>query len=429
MRDQKIISSLAAATVAVMGAGKGNAQMGEADLLGGDFKGSLLYYTEEDRVTAIEAIVDSKFKLSARDTLGVKLTVDSLTGASASGAVASDFVQTFTTPSGNGIYTAGAGETPLDDTFLDTRYALSPTWTRVWNRNYKTDIGANFSKEYDYTSLSANALLSYTTNDANTVYSGGFTFGRDTIDPEGGIPTAFGLMQGVGGVQPREGTDDTKTNFDALFGITQVIDSKSLFQLNYSLSTSDGYLNDPFKIISVVGADGRPVVQPGGISRTVFENRPDSRTKHSIYAQYKRDVFDGDVLDASYRFMVDDWGVNSHTLDLKYKFRLDEQSYLQPHLRIYQQSEADFYTPFIPLGSEPAVGSGAHASADYRLGEMTSFTFGLEYGRDNVNYPWSIALEYYLQDLGDVGGVFGELSNQELNEDVSAIMVRFSIDF
>ena len=43
--------------------------------------------------------------------------------------------------------------------------------------------------------------------------------------------------------------------------------------------------------------------------------------------------------------------------------------------------------------------------------------------------PWSVALEYYLQSLGTVDGQFGELLNQDLSEDVSAIMLKFNMDF
>jgi len=40
--------------------------------------------------------------------------------------------------------------------------------------------------------------------------------------------------------------------------------------------------------------------------------------------------------------MFDDWGVNSHTIDAKYRFRFNNQ-YLEPQLRWYTQSKADFY--------------------------------------------------------------------------------------
>ena len=62
--------------------------------------------------------------------LTLDLTVDSLTGASPSGAIAAGEVQTFTRPSGHDVYQMPAGEIPLDDSFLDTRYALDVGWTQ-----------------------------------------------------------------------------------------------------------------------------------------------------------------------------------------------------------------------------------------------------------------------------------------------------------
>ena len=41
--------------------------------------------------------------------------------------------------------------------------------------------------------------------------------------------------------------------------------------------------------------------------------------------------------------MTDDWGIDSQTLDLHLRFAMGEGRYLQPHLRYYTQSAADFY--------------------------------------------------------------------------------------
>ena len=222
---------------------------------------------------------------------------------------------------------------------------------------------------------------------------------------------------------------------DLIAGVTQVIDENSLFQFNYSFSMADGYLNDPYKIVSVVDpVTGAPVfanaLEPN-MPSAVFENRPDSRTKHSIFGQYKRFMADsGDVLDTSYRFMLDDWGINSHTIDLKFRKTLSNRKFLQPHFRFYQQGAADFYTPFLVSGDEPQSGDASrHASADYRLGEFTGYTIGLEYGQVNQHNSWSVALEYYLQSGDEPGGKFGELQGLELYPDVDAVLFRVLYDF
>jgi len=72
----------------------------------------------------------------------MKLVLDSLTGASANGAVPATMVQTFTTPSGGGgcddddedgggsAYKVAPNETPLDDSFEDTRISYSSNWEK-----------------------------------------------------------------------------------------------------------------------------------------------------------------------------------------------------------------------------------------------------------------------------------------------------------
>ena len=263
-------------------------------------------------------------------------------------------------------------------------------------------------------------------NQRNTTATVGLSYAADSIDPEGGIPIAFAAPANIGETQPRSGSSEDRDTIDLLLGVTQIIDKNSLFQLNYSYSTSDGYHTDPFKFLSVVGADGRPVVQDAttGLSRTLFENRPDERTKHGVYGAYKR-YLGGDVLTTSLRYSTDDWEVDSVMADVKYRWKMNAGSYLQPRLRIYQQSEAVFYKPFLVDGQALPQ----FATSDYRLGDFTATTVGVTYGRDNVRKPWGVTLEYYLQSGNEPAGKFGELLNQELYPDVKAIMLRFNYDF
>ena len=432
-KHQKITMALASATCALMGSSSNAVAEHSPDYGDWDVKAALLFYNESDRVTAIEPVISAKKQLDTDESLTLKLVLDSLTGASASGAVPSNVAQTFTKPSGNGSYTTPANETPLDDTFLDTRIAFSASWEMPLSRLNKMVLGANVSKEYDYLSLGLSSLFSHDMNERNTTLSAGLSVSSDTIEPEGGIPTPFGVMQPVSGVQPRSDSSDTKTVIDILFGVTQVIDKNSLVMFNYSLSQADGYLTDPFKVLSIVDpVTGLPIIEDVGtnLSQVVYENRPDSRTKHSVYTQYKRN-FTGDVLDISYRYMFDDWEINSHTIDFKYRFKASDIAFWQPHLRFYQQSEAEFYQPYyVTTDAIPTAGDDTqYATADYRLGELSTTTIGLEYGHAYKDHGWSVAVEYYLQTGQEPGSKVGELDNQTLVPDVDAIMLRFNYDF
>jgi hypothetical protein len=82
------------------------------------------------------------------------------------------------------------------------------------------------------------------------------------------------------------------------------------------------------------------------------------------------------VLTTVYRYYWDEWGTKSHTLDLRHRWELGSGNYLQPHLRFYRQGAADFYRHSLVDG-QPLP---SFATADYRLGDMTSITYGLKYG-------------------------------------------------
>ncbi|MET0071791.1 MAG: DUF3570 domain-containing protein [Candidatus Thiodiazotropha sp.] len=423
-KQKKIRSALTAATCSLLGVQGTEAAAEAGDW---DFDSAILYYSEVDRVSAIEPVMTAQRDFGDERKLSLKMVLDALTGASANGATPSDQPQTFTRPSGEGTYTTDADETPLDDTFKDFRVALGSQWDQPLNRDYKTSFGANFSTEYDYLSLSLNASISRDFNKRNTTLSAGLSVANDTISPDGDIPIPFSSMvidRGQAGFDQafdatREDGEDTKTTVDLIFGVTQVISRQTVMQLSYSLSDASGYLTDPFKIISVVGSDGRPLDYR-------YENRPDSRLKHGLYWQLKHH-FSRDILDLSYRFYTDDWDITSHTIDLRYRWMFNPSHFLEPHFRYYSQSEADFYQRFFREGEALPE----FASADYRLGELTGITLGLKYGLKLANeQEMSLRLEYYLQS-GDSkdSDAPGILSEMELFPDVEAVILQFSYNF
>jgi hypothetical protein len=360
------------------------------------------------------------------------LAVDSLTGATPSGAVPQDEVQTFTRPSGESVYSVAAGELPLDDTFLDTRYALTASWQQPLGRDWSGSAGLTFSTEYDYTHAGANFGLSRDFNKRNTTVSLGLALARDELDPVGGAPLPLAAMSGAGDLSGRGGSE-SKDVVDLLLGVTQVVSEKFLVQFNYSLSDASGYLNDPYKILSVVdpvtgAAVGRQPAPDteGPLHEYVFESRPDKRTKHSLFGQGKY-WLGGNVLDLSYRFMTDDWGIDSHTLDTKLTVPFGDSGYIEPHVRFYTQSEADFYRASL-LEGEPMP---QHASADYRLGRFDAITAGVKYGwQTSSGNDFAVRLEYYRQD-GDIpsGQLVGNQTSNALYPGLDAVIFNLSYGF
>jgi hypothetical protein len=412
LKQKKIAGLLSAATCTLLCT---PLQAEEGDW---DVDSAILYYSEDDgRVEAIEPVISARKDLGDEEAVSFKLVIDSLTGASATGAVPSTQVQTFTRPSGKGTYEVSPNDTPLDDTFKDTRIAYSMNWEKPIDRNNRRNYGFNVSKEYDFTSLSANALWQHDANQKNTTYSYGVSLEYDEIEPEGDIPDELTSMND----QLKGSSSDTRHIIDLLLGVTQVIDRSSLFQINLSLSEADGYMNDPYKLVSVVdSSSGEPIDQ-------LFENRPDSRSRQSLYSKYKKTLSNNDVFTASYRYMTDDWGVDSNTFDFTYRLKFSHGYYLQPRFRYYEQSEADFYEYFLVDG-ESVPGE---VSADYRLGEMEATTVGIKFGREyDRQHSWSVRLERYEQ-TGDSSPseAIGQLRGQDLYPDVTATIAVFSYAF
>ena len=379
-----------------------------------------MYYGGEDgRVSALEPILRMKKEIHDDEFLTLKFTLDSLTGASATGAVPSDQPQTFSTPSGNSTYNVAPNETPLDPTFLDTRGQFTLGWDKPIERNLRRNLGFNVSKEYDFTSISGNASWTWDTNLKNTSYTLGGNIELDSIDPVGGAPLPLSSQNNTPIL--RDGDSKTKNVIDLLAGVTQIIDRSSLVQFNLSLSLADGYLTDPYKLVSRVDSTtGQPTDQ-------IYENRPGSRQKIALFTRYKKQFGNRDIFNISYRFMVDDWGIDSNTIDANYRWRLDNGYYIQPGIRLYDQTAADFYRYFL-LDTDTIPDN---LTADYRLGELTSQTIGIKFGYSgSKNSTWSVRLERYMQSGESHPDVaVGQLINQDLYPDVDATIIQFSYGF
>lgn len=420
-------SALAAATCALLG----SASVVQAEESVWEMDTALLYYGETDRVTAVEGVFSAKKDFGDEHVFSGKLVLDTLTGASATGAVSQPNAQTFTRPSGKGQYEINGGDVPLDDTFKDTRLQLEAQWTQPLWDDMRGSAGVHFSKEYDYLSVAVNGSLARDFNQKNTTISAGLSLAFDTIDPEGGRPVAFSEMvvnQGqfandqayqIAFDATRQKDSDDKNTIDLMFGVTQVINRRMLMQFNYGYSTSDGYHTDPFKVLSIVNDQG--VTQS-----LVHEDRPTERTRHSFYWQTKY-ALDSGVADISYRYATDDWDINSHTIDSRLRFNISDNTYIQPHFRYYQQGAAEFYQPFLMEGSMLPT----FASADYRLGEMTAYTVGLKYGMKMPSgNEWAFRLEYYQQDPKNAGfDEPGVLQQLDLYPSVKAVIAQISYSF
>ncbi len=420
LKDKNLGARLALATGALLGI-QGPAQAGDGDWL---VSTSVLSYSESDgRVQAVEPVINLNRDFGDERSLNLRLVYDALTGSSPNGAARANVAQTFTSASAagrvadaeerededelehygdRGSYTIAPGDLPLDPSFQDNRTVFSAGWSQPFASDYKLNIGGAISSEEDFSSLSVNGAVARDFNGKNTTVSLGANLEFDTIKPAGSVPLPFTSFAS----HNADKAEESKQVIDMMLGLTQVMNRRWIMQFNLGLSQSSGYQNDPYKILSVVDADGNLVEDADnpGDYLYLFENRPEDRQKISLYWQNKIAIGSEDAVDVSYRFMTDDWGINSHTVDLTYHWQPMEHFYLEPHTRWYSQSAADFYKPYLISGEDvdvyglyldPLV---SDASSDPRLAAFSANTYGLKAGFPlRTDEEISVRVEYYEQ--------------------------------
>ena len=449
----RVSSALGLMTAALFGAGGAHAQTlgtggvnddtaSDAGKTRADL--SVLYYQEDGgRVKATEPVAAVTFNASNGDILRLKLTSDTLTGATPNGAAPWNQVQTFITPiktegvqqtvtgaSGHttvvtipgtdiaaGQYTADANTLPLDYGFKDQRYAIDIGYSTLLNPDTRASVGAAYSTEHDYRSISFNAGLSRDLFNKNTTLSASLNAEFDTSKPFFGTPTPLGVMNAE-----TKGANDHKTVFGGVLGVTQVMNRYWLAQLSYSLSTANGYQTDPYRIISVVDpSSGAPVLYR-------YESRPRSRLRQAFFLGDKI-ALGPTVADISARYYHDSWGIDSLTAEVAERIPLSDGLYIEPHARYYTQTAADFFHDYLVSGD----GLPDYASSDSRLGKFNATTLGVKVGV-KVNHTGELYLRadrYDQSGNSHPPGAIGALAEQDLFTGVDAtnVMVGYSFSF
>ena len=350
---------------------------------------SYLYYSEVDRVT-VKLVGFAKGYVSNKDTASIKVVFDSMSGATPTGAVKSSSLSYSGASGGTGI--TPSGESGALSDFDDTRVAVALDWAHEHTRTLSVNYNGAFSVENDWRSFSLAATANKENSSRSTKWTLGLAGTYDQIfrvngnnTPDPMTPVSDGRFLGEG----------ERSTTDLIAGVTRVINRRTVAQLNLAFGIANGYMTDPYKVFSIVDENGVEWDQ-------YFEGRPDSRTRWSITAKLNHMAYPGDNgVHLSYRYYSDDWDVKSHTLDYAVRFIFGNADYIEPRIRLYTQSKAEFYqNAFL----DPNVGGTPNLpqflSADYRLDDMTSSTAGLTYGvRFGKDADLRTRLEYIYQSF------------------------------
>ena len=206
------------------------------------------------------------------------------------------------------------------------------------------------SKENDYESISAGIEARYDLPNKHTALNAGLGYSDDRIDPTDGGSARF----------PTRPTEREKSSVNAVIGVSQIINAKTVFRSALSYSMHDGFLSDPYKLAWVAGSLRQ-------------DSRPAERGLWSWSNQLRIRVASLDAsLHLDYRYFNDDWDVESHTAEIAWFQGLGDGWSIAPSLRYYSQSQAFFYRPFFTSTRADEL-----YSSDYRLSPYGAINLGL----------------------------------------------------
>lgn len=345
---------------------------------------SYLHYAEaDDRVSVNKFVVQAGGDVSDTDRVNLTAVLDTMSGATPSGAVKQS-TPSFTGASGGG----GSGSTESNATALakfdDTRAGLSLSWAHSHENNWELIYGGALSIENDYQSFSGSVTVNKETASKDYKYTFGIAGTIDNIFRVGDGNTPAPLTPISAGLFFGEGEKDTT---DLIAGVTHVINRRTITQVNLSYSILKGYLTDPYKVFSIVDENSDIAYD------SYYEGRPSTRKRLSLTMQLNHQLYpNNNIIHAAYRYYTDDWDIDSHTFDFSYRFKLADTRYLEPKIRLYHQSSAFFYQNeyFAAVDNNPNAPNipdsfPQYISADYRLDQFDSVTPEIQFGTELSN--------------------------------------------
>ncbi len=293
----------------------------------------------QDRISVNAYSVSALVPVAGKWSIGTTYTSDSVSGASPT------------------YHSSGL------TTMKDLRRAVDIQLSRYFSRG-SVSLGASYSKETDYISRGFNVQGSLSTEDKNTTLTLGGSVNNDSINPV---------------TQP--GVEEKKQVAAGLIGVTRVLTPQDIVQINFGYSRGTGYYSDPYK---------------------VNDNRPGDRSAVTALARWNHH-FDDNGTDGtvhlSYRYYSDTFGIRASTFDAEYVQPLYKGWTVTPLLRLYTQSEADFYVSAgsaetaDPTQPTPPPTDSIYYSEDQRLSAYGAITYGLKVSKQ-INKDWLVDVKY-----------------------------------
>ena len=298
-------------------------------------------YYKEKASRVVQPMLDARLDIDTDTEIEIHALVDAITSASVA--------------AGAGTSADGTPEV-IDNAFSEQRYETGAALSRRMGRNYLCGISGRVSYEPDYQSVSGGARCQVELAQRNTTLGLALSQGRDQVSDANARSE---MSQGPG-------IEGTLTTSLVSASLTQVLSPVMLAGVTYDLIYMNGFLENPYRQVTVGGG-------AGGWER---ERLPDSRLRHAIVGSTRGFLPSSKTtLIAGYRLYSDDWGIVGHTPEARLVQELTRDVEVQARYRFHWQSKADFYDTAYDTGDELLE---PYITDDVKLSHFTTHTVGME---------------------------------------------------
>lgn len=234
--------------------------------------------------------------------------------------------------------------------------------------NSESTVSVGYSTENDYRSLSFGFNGAFYVNQQLTTLEYGFNTSKDYID-------ATDADKPIGAGRP---TNEMKNRLGMLAGVSHILTKNTLVGASFSYALLDGYLSDPYKL-AYVG------------NTPVHDNRPYWNEQFALSLML-REFFPSvnGALHADYRFYTSTWNLDSNTLELSWYQNLGGGWQIIPSIRMYDQTQAEFYAPYYTT-----TRTDGYYSSDYRLSDFSATSGQLKLLKAFDSYTVNVSYEKY----------------------------------
>lgn len=287
----------------------------------------------------------------------------------------------------------------------DIRFYPSASWT-VENEAKGTEFGlsTSFSKEFDYVSYGFGVHANKKSKNNNREFGVKAQVFLDKVSlvyPNELIPVSTSGASSRG--DDKRYPQEARNTFSGSLSYSQIVNKNLQLMVLVDAVLQNGYLSLPFHRVYFSN------------NKVNVENLPSSRFKIPLGLRANYFVGDKVIVRSFYRFYTDDWGLQSHTIDLETAVKVTPFFSVTPFYRFYNQTAIKYFAPY-----------KVHTAAD------TYYTSNYDLSKFNSQFMGA-GLRY-----APVKGVFGiakinmlelryghYLRSTNLNADVITLHVKF----